>query len=65
MRTFQGTFRASPDYSMCYWPEINDMAAEIRRTRSCIGRSVGCAGGIANAARNCPVRKDKPLAPKP
>jgi hydroxylamine dehydrogenase len=40
MRTFQGTFHASPDYSMWYgWSEmqrdlteINEMAAEIRRT---------------------------------
>lgn len=39
MRTFQGTFHASPDYSMWYgWSEmqrdlteINEMAAEIRR----------------------------------
>lgn len=40
MRTFQGTFHASPDYSMWYgWSEmqrdlteISEMAAEIRRT---------------------------------
>jgi hypothetical protein len=40
MRTFQGTFHASPDYSMWYgWSEmqrdlteINEIAAEIRRT---------------------------------
>jgi len=40
MRTFQGTFHASPDYSMWYgWSEmqrdlteINEMAAEIRRS---------------------------------
>ncbi len=40
MRTFQGAFHASPDYSMWYgWSEmqrdlteINEMAAEIRRT---------------------------------
>lgn len=40
MRTFQGTFHSSPDYSMWYgWSEmqrdlteINEMAAEIRRT---------------------------------
>ena len=40
MRTFQGTFHASPDYALWYgWSEmqrdltdINEMAAEIRRT---------------------------------
>jgi hypothetical protein len=41
MRTFQGTFHASPDYALWYgWSEmrrdlkeIKELAAEMRRTR--------------------------------
>ena len=49
MRTFQGTFHASPDYALWYgWSEmqrdlteIKELAAEMRRTHAEPGTKVG------------------------
>jgi len=65
MRTFQGTFHASPDYSMWYgWSEmqrdlteINEMAAEIRHTGHIPG-AVSVAPVASQAGQTAaPVRK--------
>jgi hydroxylamine dehydrogenase len=68
MRTFQGTFHASPDYSMWYgWSEmqrdsteINEMAAEIRRTGHAPG-GISVAPVASQAGQGgTPVRESGP-----
>jgi len=72
MRTFQGTFHASPDYSMWYgWSEmqrdlteINEVAAEIRRSGHAPA-AVSVAPVATQAQKAAPERKQPPTTPKP
>jgi hydroxylamine dehydrogenase len=58
MRTFQGTFHASPDYALWYgWSEmqrdlteIRELAADIRRTGHASAAALGRASGLAPVA---------------
>lgn len=66
IRTFQGAFHASPDYSMWYgWSdmqrdltEINEMAIEIRR----VGQAPGTVSvaPVASQAGHAPQRESVP-----